>query len=117
VKRIPWIFAVLIGLVAWVYSNHQTGVRINVHRAYRSGEAELAAVRAIRAGDKRKAIAVLEERLRFNALVLKTNIDSSLNKRNRRDEAIQFMADYEKYVADQAGSTGLPAGKSMGSPR
>ena len=101
------LIAILIGVAAWLHANHQTAVRLKLSSAYRNGEVELAAIRAIQKGDNIKAINLLESRLETNAYILNYVIDSRFQRRSRRDEAIRFLADYEKYIADKPGKQAI----------
>ena len=98
-KKILLLLVVFI--VAWLWANHQTAVRINHRLAYKGGTIELAALRAIRAGDNQKAIALLENSLRNYVFNVEFS-DSFLVKNRHRVAAAKFMVHYEQYIAQQA---------------
>lgn len=95
------LLLLIVFIVAWLWANHQTGVRINHRRAYKSAAIELDALRAIRAGDNQKAITILENSLKSYAIDLKI-FDSFLVKNRHRVAADKFMVQYEEYIAQQA---------------
>ena len=96
--KIHWLLVVIGLTVAWLHANHSTAVRLKLSNTYKNGENQLAAIHAIRSGDSKRAIALLEKRLETNVFVLNYVIDSHFQKGKHRRRAEKFLADYDQYT-------------------
>lgn len=95
-----FVFIGVIALAAWLLGNSWTVNRVKMNAAYRNGNVELAAARAIRAGDYKKAVELLEERLATNVYLVNFTINSWWQESKHRGRAIKFLGNYDQYVTD-----------------